>query len=78
MVLENPVQSFFLPEEKKIEQNLEASFFVIDRIHINNYDFLWDLDIKDIILVVHKGIPLFSSEEFKILFEYLEIPYEEV
>ncbi|GIX41633.1 MAG: hydrolase [Leptospiraceae bacterium] len=78
MILDNPVEAFFLKKDKILTNNSEASFIIIDKISPENHDFIWDLDLNDILLVVHKGVPIYGSSEFLSLFEYLEIPFEEL
>ncbi len=78
MILDNPVESFFLKEKKAIKEQSTASFILLDIISPKTYDFIWNIDLRDIILVVHRGMPLYGSFEFKPLFDLLNVPYEEI
>ncbi len=78
MILDNPVESFFLKEKKVINEGSTANFILLDRISPKNYDFIWEINLLDILLVVHEGRPLYGSFEFKYLFDILNIPYEEI
>lgn len=78
MILDNPINAFFIEDKKALSDQSLASFIIIDEISPKNYDFLKSIDIQNILMVVHKGIPLYASYEFKPLFEFLSIPYEEV
>jgi hypothetical protein len=78
MILDNPKEAFFLKDSKKLMHNSEANFIILDIVSPNNYNFIENINLETILLVVIKGKPIYGSKEFQSLFEFLEIPFEEI
>ncbi len=77
-IFKNPVNSFFLNQVGKIEEKYNANFIVIDRISPKNYNFIFEINNEDILLVVRKGKPIMGSIIFENLFHQLNIKFEKI
>ncbi|MCS7204357.1 MAG: hypothetical protein NZ853_01520 [Leptospiraceae bacterium] len=51
---------------------------ILNVISPKDHDFIWKLDEGDIILIVKNGNPLYGIKDFEKLFQFLNVPYEEV
>lgn len=78
MITENPIKAFFLEKKGKIKNYFSADFIVLDIVSPKNFDFLFTLEQDQILLVIHKGLPVYSGEEFKELFNILNIDFEKI
>lgn len=78
MILDNPRNAFNLKKKGNIKDSYWADFIVLNEISPKNYDFIKTLDNQEIILLVHKGYPLYGSEQFLELFKILQIECEKI
>ncbi len=78
MIVDNPVSAFQLKKKGKIQDSYFADFIVVDEISPKSYDFIKRLELQKIILLVHKGLPLYANEKFLELFEILQVEYEKI
>ncbi|MFN3603191.1 MAG: amidohydrolase family protein [Leptonema sp. (in: bacteria)] len=78
MLIDNPIHVFGLKKKGKIEESYYSDFIILNEISPKSFEFITKLDLNKILLVVQRGVPLYASQEFKEIFELMQIEYDKV